>query len=211
MKDFDLNVLMSMIGNAIGGTVKEYCKGIISPIEEKNEELKNKVNCLKREIEDIKKTKNDVKEENKELKNKNNKLEKEYENIIKESSQILDENKELKNKNNKLREEYKCLVRDNEALNKLNNQNKIKLANLSKYDIIALNEEIFKIMVTEYRNERNDSNRKKKIVSNLKHIIDDNDWKIKKENINTLVDTKGRCAIFTEEQCEIIKRAMGRI
>ena len=204
MKDFDLNVLMSMIGKAVGGTVKEYCEGLVSPIEEKNKELINEVNRLKKEIEDMNKVKNKIEEENKKLADTNNKLEKEHENIIKESNEILDEKKMLVAKNNKLEKEH-------EALNKLNNQNKIKLAQLSKYGIIALNEEIYKIMVTEYRNERNDNNRKKKIVSNLKHIIDDNDWKIKKENINTLADTKGQCAIFTEEQCEIIKRAMGRI
>ena len=176
MKGFDLNVLMSMIGKAVSGTVKEYCEGLVSPIEEKNKELINEVNRLKKEIEDMNEVKNKIEEENKKLADTNNKLEKEHENIIKESNEILDEKKMLVAKNNKLEKEH-------EALNKLNNQNKIKLAQLSKYGIIALNEEIYKIMVTEYRNERNDNNRKKKIVSNLKHIIDDNDWKIKKENI----------------------------
>ncbi|MGM9543908.1 MAG: hypothetical protein ACI3T9_02885 [Romboutsia timonensis] len=218
MKGFDLNVLINMIGNAVGGTVKEYFEELASPIEKENKELIDKVNYLEKESKDIKRIKSKIEEENKELKGKNNKLSKDNEAIIRESNEILDENEELKCKNNKLEKEYEVLNKDNEvlrkdneALNKLLNQTKVELAKVSKYGIVALNEEIYKIMVTEYRNERNDSNRRKKIVNRLMSIIADNNWKFQKANITTLVDTKGLCAIFTEEQCGIIKREMGRI
>lgn len=176
---------------------------------------KSKLNVLlsnlKENAEELETTLKEVgilREANNKLKECNDKLKKAYKLTKDERDKLKKAYESSREANNRLKEKHQ---RDIDFYEKQHNKDMIKIASLSKFNIIASNEEIFKIMVTEYRNERNDKKRRNKMVSKLMYITTDNDWNILKGSVTAFVDTNGLCALFTEEQCEVIKRAMGRI